>query len=308
MNTKKFFKRKVSGFSGITHVLISMFLLFLMLYLPIPFAVNYKSLLLKGWQYTVVFFFVVTGASLLPDLDSARSTARFQLGVFGGLIKTAMTASSFVVTSLTKTKNDWVPETQHRCLWHTPFISIVLGVCMWKFIPDNPISYFQLWQNGVESGTARYVIINYIPAHFCMFFALSSIYLGIGIITFRLFKAFPKTLKIILPKVMIVATFGLLFMFSLSELRYVGVSIALGYLFHLVGDVFSKGSIAVFWPIPIAIRKNGKFNWHWWWRPRGLIFGRIETGGTANTIINFVFLSLDIFLLYAIFIHGKIGG
>lgn len=308
MNVKKFMCRKVRGFSGITHVLISIFLLFMMLYLPIPFAINYKSLLLKGWQYTVVFFFVVVGASLLPDLDSSRSTARFQLGVFGGLIKTGMTASSFVVTSLTKTKNDWVPETQHRCLWHTPFISIVLGITMWKFIPSENITYLKLWQDAVEAGVARYIVINYIPVHFCMFFALSSIYLGIGIITHRLFKPLPKTLRIILPKVIIAATFGLLFMFSLSELRYVGVSIALGYLFHLMGDVFSKGSVPVIWPIPIAIRKNRKWIWHFWWRPRGIIFGRLETGGIANNIINFVFLSLDVFLLYAIFIHDKIGG
>ena len=302
LNFKKFVSRKTKGFSGITHLLIAILLLFLLLYIPIPFTSVYKNIFFQKWQYIVVLFFVLTGAALLPDLDSNRSTAFFQLGIFGRLMRTMMKSTSYLVTTLTRMRDDWIPESQHRCLWHTPFVAFLIGFSLWYFIEPVDIVYFSLWQNAVETGTVLNVLLKYIPVHICMFLALCSIYISVGMITFRLFKPLPMNLKRLLPIIIVGIVFVLLFMFTVNELRYVGISIGMGYLFHIIGDVFSQGSIPVIWPIPVITKRKKMM----WWRPRFLIFGKIETGSIYNTIIDFVVLALDLFLFYAIFIHDKI--
>lgn len=296
----KLLNRKVKGFSGITHILIAIFLLFILLYIKIPFSENFIFLFKNNWKFIIVSFFTITGAALLPDLDSARSTARFQLGFLGSLLKTGMTSLSYLATKLTRMKKDWIPDSQHRCLWHTPFIGGLIGFLFWKFIPESQVTYLSLLKSTINNMDFANWFIDNLASHICIFMAFCSIYLGVKIISFRVFKIFPNTIQRVLPLTIIMACFYLLLTISFTEIKYIGVSISLGYLFHIFGDIFTKGSIPILWPIPIPWKNQ------WWWRPQGFIFGKIETGGILNIIINYILLALNLFIGYLLFIKDLI--
>ena len=293
--------RKTRGFSGITHVLIAIMLLFLLLYLDIPFSIVYKSLFMNNWKFVIVAFFTIAGAALLPDLDSPRSTARYQLKLLGTLLKTALTSLSYLTTSIFRMKNDWVPKTQHRCLFHTPFIGILIGFLFWIFIPNSQVSYLYIWRSAVETSDYSSMLVDNISIHICVFLAFCCIYLGVNILAYRILRIFPRTVKRFLPFATTLLCFWLLLNFSFAEIKYIGVSISLGYLFHIFGDLFTEGSVPIIWPIPVPWKKQ------WWWRPRGIIFGRIKTGGMINFILNYVLIAVNLFLGYIIFIKGFIN-
>jgi hypothetical protein len=198
-------------------------------------------------------------------------------------------------------KKDWIPDSQHRCLFHTPFVGGLLTFALWKFVPPSDKIYFDLWSEAVNSKQLGSWFIDNIGTHMCVFLAFCCIYLGVKIITFRVFKIMPKFIQRVGPSILIILCFGLILTFSMKEIKYIGLSIGFGYLFHIFADVFSQGSIPVLWPIPLPWKQQ------WWWRPYGLIFGKIYTGGTFNMFLNFAFLAADLILLYILFIKGKIA-
>jgi hypothetical protein len=82
-----------------------------------------------------------------------------------------------------------------------------------------------------------------------------------------------------------------------SSLDLICKSIAVGYVYHIIGDLITKGGIPIF-PIPWHSRGGWQL-WHHITLPNFKL--AIETGGTINTILNYVMIVVDITLAYIIF-------
>ena len=88
-----------------------------------------------------------------------------------------------------------------------------------------------------------------------------------------------------------------------SKLKLICTAIVLGYLFHILGDILSKGSAPLFFPIPTPVKTSKGLKFRFWWKPY-LFDGKfnITTGGAVNVILNFVLIGIDIALAWFIFI------
>ncbi len=302
MNMPDFLKEEHKGFSGITHWLISIMFFFLMWITPWAFARQYIQSINQSVLFATMTFFLIGGASLLPDLDSSPlqeggSTAVYQLGWLGqGLSILAITISG-VVYAVLHTRYDAKPKSQHRMLFHTPFIAIALYVYTMYFME---IPYED--QSLVDAiGSVGFKDTRLYSLAILIFFASCAIYLGASMLVYKVLKLLKKQ-KYTQFVCLAIMVLSILYMLWLPgrELRLVGVSIALGYLFHLVGDLFSKGSIPMFFPVPVPYKLSAPKKVQFWNKPR--IPFALTTGGVANTILNFVLTVVNMFLVWYVFI------
>lgn len=285
------------GFSGITHWLIAIFLFFCMWLMPIPFAQDYISAITQSKIFAIIIFFVIGGASLLPDLDSSPlqeggSTAVYQLGFLGNLLSVVAITISGVVYSILHTKYDDKPKSQHRMLFHAPIIPILLYLWVIICIPSTSD---RLMDHRDLEHFSMFVLV---------FFAGASVYLGASMIIYKILKLIGRqsTTQFICLVIMIFSIWNFLTM-PYSQLKLVGIAIALGYIFHIIADCFSKGSAPIFFPIPTPVGGLMSKKFKLWRKP--YLLGNsnfaITTGGTINIILNFVMFGVDIFFAYFLF-------
>lgn len=291
---KNFLNEEHPGFSGLTHWLIAIFLFFLMWIVPWSFATNYITAIKSSKLFGILIFFVIGGASLLPDLDSSPaqgggSTAIYQLGVLGyGLSIIAVTISQ-IVYSLFHTRYDDKPKSQHRMLWHTFLIPILLYLYTVFSIPSSGP---KLWdrKNDIES----------IPMFILVFFAAVSVYLGASMLIYKLLKLIGKA-SYTQFVCLFIMTLSIIYMMTCNykQIKLIIIAIALGYGFHIIGDLMTKGSSPIFFPIPTYKNKHLIL----WKKPYllGSNFA-ITTGGTINIIMNFVLMGADIIFAWYLFI------
>ena len=289
--------KKLKGFSGTTHILIAILFLFLMLLIPTPFTEGYLNKITNDYAYFLIVFTVIAGASLLPDLDNDVSTAGYRLGIFGKLVTIMMKITSSVMFNFTRMKNDKEPKTQHRMLWHSVFISIMIMLYMWFGVPDSDDNFLSLFLENYNNGSEE--LVNWLVDNSSLFVAvlvsIISVQLGFNGLTWRIFKIVPNQFvkrfgPIFAQLIMIYCVISM----SMTDLKYITLSVGIGYLFHNLGDLFSLGSIPIIWPIPAFWL--GK----WWWKPH-LPF-QINTGGLGNKILDIVLLICDLILFYILFI------
>ena len=245
----------------------------------------------------IISFFIIARASLLPDLDNDESTAKYQLGFISILFTIFMKTTSSVVFSLTRMKNDKNPVSQHRYLWHSMFISILIFVLFWFYIEDSQESSMNLFQYGMSNNQLFEIISDNFTSYFCVIISMLSLKMGINSVTWRIFKLLKmvtgkyKIQKLAPMFLTLIMSYFILIM-PLSQLRYIGLSVALGYFFHNFADLFSKGSIPLIFPIPAFWLKQ------MWWKPK-LPF-QLMTNGFGNYILNWFFFLSDCVLLYIV--------
>ena len=296
---KERLKEEHAGFSGVTHWLIAVCLFFLMWLLPIAWSQNYVAEVGKSGLFAFIVFLVVGGASLLPDLDSSPlqeggSTAVYQLGFLGQLLSLGCITISGVIWSVLHTSQDQKPPSQHRMLFHAP----VVGLSVFLL---NQFAY------PASENCASDVGFNKIPftVYMVLFLGAVSIYLGASMFFYRVLSLIHKQ-KHTQIFCWIFMLLGLWQMWTMPwyRLKLVGSGVALGYLFHILGDMFSKGSAPLFFPIPTPVKTGKGIKWRLWWKPYP--FGgkfAIETGGAINTILNFLLIGVDLALAWFIFIR-----
>lgn len=282
-----------AGFSGITHWLIAIFLFFCMWLIPWSISKDYITFISSNVIYAILIFFVIGGASLIPDLDSSPlqeggSTAVYQLGLLGqGLSILAITISG-VVYSLFHTRYDEKPKSQHRMLFHSFIIPVLIFLYSLYLIPDT------------NEKLKNYMTFESTNMFVTVFVAGISVYLGGSILFYKLLSIFGAQSKTqILSLSCMGASIGYMFFMPYSDLRMIGIAIALGYFFHILGDLLTKGSSPIFFPIPTFKNKHLIF----WRKP--YLFGSsfaITTGGVINTVLNFVLFGTNAFLIWFIFI------
>lgn len=243
------------GFNGVTHILIGVliyFVVFSLSTLDIAFIDGFVSFITRDVWTVLISFFIVTGGSLFPDLDSSRSTAEFRLGTTGKLISSFMVFSGKLIWGLYHLRRDKRVSYMHRAIYHTPFLLFVFWLLFYFNIPQKDAVFIkELGDLSVKDLPAFFV--NNFVVIFVIFSSYLFIRLSIATITYRPFKrVFRKqfiadiaAILLSLPPV-----FEIMSM-TYNDIRTVSYLLILGYGTHLLGDLFTRGSIPLFYPIPI---------------------------------------------------------
>lgn len=274
------------GFSGLNHVLIAAGLFLLLLLIPIPYVSSFlSSIVYSSPIVAILAFLLVCGGALLPDCDNLKSdggsAATWSLGFIGSILSSSMVTVSSVMTSIFHGKKDVDPFTQHRFFWHTLLVPIVFFLLIYFLVPGSDTAVI----DGIKGGSLSAIII--------LFAAAISVYVGASMLLGKLFKILPIKIKASTVSFLISLAMVLLLLFisTQTQLKLYAYCICLGYLFHLLGDMFADGGIPALFPITGIF---GKF----WMRihllPRALT---VTTGSVIESILKIVFLCIDLVLL-----------
>lgn len=287
----RFFTREVKGFAGITHMLIATVLFQIIWILPI-FSSQTSMIKEKGIVAVVLFWGIVLGASLMPDLDNTQSTAGYQLGLLGKVMSMFMMMTSGMIYSLFRTKKDHC-KSQHRMFWHTPFICIIGFVIVIFFTPKSDSTVFGCVQDIVSNKSFKIDGMNFSGFSVILLLfilCVASFHLFLNTVCYKLGKIFARDFFSIAKMVLTIACAVYLgFTMPIEYIKFMSYGVCIGNLFHNIGDLFSLGSIPLLFPIPI----KGEI-WHKPYFPF-----QLETGGMANQILNFA-LGIIIIILFLV--------
>lgn len=289
---REFLLQKRGGFSGLNHFLISAMLLFLILLIP---PNDFTNLIRpyffdKNVVFALVFFFVICGAALLPDLDNLQSdggsAASWSMGAVGAIISSVMVTISSVATSIFRGKKDVKPFTQHRFLWHSLLIPAVGIVLVYYFAPDSGgmlIDKFKESPGNLIVSNLVSLLLVFVTTYVGGAMALKKV-AGSSFLSIK-----TGGLSVILGLTCVLFCF---FFCTEHDMKILLYCVCLGYLFHLIGDMFADTGIPIF---PIYF--SGK-----WWR-RFCVLGAlsVKTGGTLESMLKIVFFTIDIFLFCVVF-------
>lgn len=291
----KVLNRKVKGFSGVTHLLLALTLFFLLFLIPIGSLVDFVGLAKSDIKYFLVVMIIIGGASLLPDLDNDESTAGYQLGFIGVVIKTVMKTIAYIIYSFYHLKNDREPKSMHRLFWHTPFVAFLIILYFMFLFPTGKESFVDMITKLFEDKDISLFLINNTSVFILIVVSYACTLLGSNVLLYWPLKLLPISYKIksLINNIVPIVVMVVVCMMPLDQLRFIGLSIGLGYLFHILGDLISQGSVPVHWPIPY---KGKAWNTPWILGPF-----QIKTGGIVNTILNFVLIGVNVVLLITIF-------
>lgn len=295
-NVKNLLNEEHSGFSGWTHFLIAVCFFFLLWLTPIAIAQEYVHQISTSALFGLMVFLVVGGASLAPDLDSSPlqeggSTAVYQLGFLGQLLSLGCVVISGVVWNVAHTKYDKKPPSQHRMLFHAPIIPIILFLFNQMSYPNSSDSIQSC--GFMQSGGASAI---WVMGGIC-------VYLGSSMFFYKLLGVFHRqSMTQIFNLVLMFAFLFIGYSMPFSRLKLIGTAICLGYMFHILGDLVTKGSAPILFPIPFFNKTSKGLKMILWWKPYPFD-GKfhIETGGAVNIILNFVLVGVDLLLFYVIF-------
>ena len=283
------------GFGSLNHCLIAIMLFLLLLLLPIPLFSDYLHTMVANPISAVIVFLIVAGAALLPDIDNdmdeGGSSASWSLGAMGRLLSTFMITVSSLATSTLKGKRDYPPKTQHRYLWHTLLIPILIFVLVHLFAVDSPAPVYEgLSLANLPKGWM-------LPTALTIFLVVVSVYVGSSLLFRKLLtyiRIFKQPAWVISGLVTFLVLMVVMFLSTLHDLKMYGYAVALGYLFHLFGDMWADSGIPALFPVT-GLR--GQF----WMRcrllPRRMT---VKTGSTHEMVLSFVFLAIDCILLWLV--------
>lgn len=262
-STRKEWAFKDHAFMGATHAL-SGIAVFLMLVAFLPQYV-YAAIGTSVIWVIVLMAITTAGAALLPDLDNTSSTARNSLGPLGiGLSYIFRGSSTFLQTTI-RTKRDDPSPNPHRGAWHTIPLSLLLG--------------FLVYLGTQIGGDIKLPFVGDVTGGYI--FALGVSFLLTHLALSGLAKSAMKKIK----KSSAIGEFiALLVSFSLNlaifiniptetSFWWLGVSVALGCIVHILGDAFTTAGVPLLFPLSAFIK--GKF----WWTTR---FTTIKAGGVVE--------------------------
>ena len=285
--------RKIEGFMGLTHTLLSISLLLVCILIPFePFQLTFGKLR-ESWILMVAGLTVCVGGALFPDLDNDQSSAGHTLGVLGSIFTIFMKSTSSIVWNVYHFKADQRPTTQHRYLWHAPIIGLGLCLLFYFGLPTGEYTIFTNLSNSIQTGQVSYFFQTNAILTLFIILMFMAILVGANMILYRLGNIFPipPFVKYIFPVLML----GYIFTTTYTNLKILGVCFGAGYLFHCLEDCFADTGIpSLIFPIPQFWRKKV------WGRMR-LTPITIQTGSMMNTVLDFIALGVMIFLLVIVF-------
>jgi hypothetical protein len=244
----------------------------------------------------LIAFVVICGGALLPDMDNLKedggSSATWDLGVFGSIVSSIMVTVSSIVTSIFRGRGDNKPDTQHRYFWHTLLVPVVMFLLVCFCVPGGDTRVLDLVDPRDLSSFDTSVIV-------LLFFVFVSAYVGLCLLLRKANKLpFVRVKASVVSLVLSVVIVAVLLFSDCNTLQVVGICLCLGYLFHLVGDLFADSGIPALFPFTGLL---GKF----WMRisllPRALT---VSTGSSVESLLKVVFTIVALLLAVVVFAPG----
>lgn len=254
------------GFMGTTHSLSALaFFLVLLSF----FTESFFNLLGTNNVWALVLALIVTcGAALIPDLDNTASTSKSSLGYLGDALSVFFRVTSSMIQSTVRTSRDDSTPNPHRGFYHTIPGALLMGLAVY-------------WTTGIESGNLDLPVVGEMT--YGNLAALIITWLCIHMAIAGLAKDFVRKIKRKGGAVGELLNFVFSFGFSVViwaqlphdlDFWWLGVSVALGSLFHSLGDCFTTSGCPILFPLPI----KGKM----WWDVR---FMKIRAGGVVENVV-----------------------
>lgn len=264
------------GFMGFTHALSGVAVLaFILAFHPNLFDATIGA---ESVPLLILFFLVVAGGALVPDLDNTTSRAKSSLGFAGGAVSAVFRASSVVLQTSISTKYDDHDPNPHRGAWHSPFFQGILALAVYALSKND---FLTLNLPNLGKVTIGWV--------FSIAFTVILVHIGIS----GLFHKYIKKIKgssalgeIVAIGLTLVVTLGLYSMLPETVTNVPNTWLPFGFfvgmVIHSIGDSFTTAGCPLLAPIPF----KGKI----WYNFR--IPPHIKAGGPAENYLFIPLLSL----------------
>lgn len=200
-------------------------------------------------------FIAVIGGVLIPDLDNNRSTVEKALGFTGNFFSAIFRESSRLIQKTVRTSRDDADPNPHRGFWHTIVGACVLGVILWSLTLIPWVFTIPFIGHKITVGTL------------CAFVVLVGCFnitiAGLGYDVFsKKMEKIPVVGNIASVLMSLVLTGMLLFIAPETNFVWLGISVAIGCIIHILGDALTKAGVPIFFPVIGVIK--GKM----WWKTR----------------------------------------
>lgn len=195
----------------------------------------------------------VAGA-LIPDFDNTSSTAKSSMGIFGEPITFAFRESSRLVQTI-HTKQDAKSRAKahdvvHRGFWHSLVGAGALALIV-NFLTSNPLTTAVLLPFG-------FVGISNLGALIAATLCLAAMHIAMSGLNVGALKAV-KGVKNIGSTLMFLVSVAVTLLFfnaiPAGQYTWLGYSLGIGAVVHIIGDAFTKAGVPLFSPI---IPRKGK--------------------------------------------------
>jgi membrane-bound metal-dependent hydrolase YbcI (DUF457 family) len=279
-------KRKLKSnraFMGLTHSTsaLTIYLLLTSLFPAFFFGQTEDSMLIF-----ILSILVVAGAALMPDFDSAQSTAISTLGILGKGISTLVRNSNKLIRRTIRGKHDDNKVDPHRGFTHTLISGLLAGlivVGLTSISIEIPLPFIE------ESRTLGFVF-SVVILTMCVKLAIASLmHKGYKKITSKL--PFCNAITYLIS---IIAVFPIMLALPADQsYLWLGFALFVGWTLHIIADSFTSAGCPLFFPLA----KKGKR----WWMYR--IPPGVKTGGKLEDgVLIPIFLGLSIFAIVRLFI------
>ena len=210
---------------------------------------------------------IMSGAGLIPDLDSYTATVTRSYGIFGRILYNITNGLSLLIYNATATRKDDDIENGHRTLTHTLVFAIVSGLAVWGLttIPGS-LTFF-----GEEYTLGQF---------FSLLLMAFLLHLGTaGLFAPQLKKAKNK-LGLFAPYILM--AFSVLVTFVTSRFlppnsmptEILAILVGVGIFVHILGDTITKKGTPLLWPLKIRGKR--------WYDIALPAFLRITAGGPVE--------------------------
>lgn len=195
----------------------------------------------------------VAGA-LIPDFDNTSSTAKSSMGIFGEPITFAFRESSRLVQTI-HTKQDAKSRAKahdvvHRGFWHSLVGAGALALIV-NFLTSNPLTTAVLLPFG-------FVGISNLGALIAATLCLAAMHIAMSGLNVGALKAVKGVKNIGSTLMFLVSVAVTLLFFNVipaGQYTWLGYSLGIGAVVHIIGDAFTKAGVPLFSPI---IPRKGK--------------------------------------------------
>lgn len=261
--------RKLEGWMGRTHALLSINILLLCLILRLPIVTE----MLSSVAFFIFTFVIFVGATLLVDLDADASTSGYVLGPVGLACTAFMKSTSALTWNIYHLKNDYRPENQHRFLWHSPLFLTICFSLLYYTMADKETSLIKFIKEEKS-----HILHNYVSLVIFLIIVFMAVLVGSSMIVKLLnrFISVPTFISDILPLACVLYACTL----TLSQLKLACLFFAFGFILHPLEDYFADHGIPLLFPIPIIWQKKA-------WKKFRFPFA-ITTGSIANTFVDII--------------------
>ena len=246
---KKLLTRKLNGFNGLNHALLSILFMLVFMIIPLePFQLTFAQLK-NNILLFIICLVVLAGGALFPDLDNDSSSAGYTLGPLGSIMTVFMKSTSSVVWNIYHFKGDQRPTTQHRYLWHAPLIWVGLLALFYFGLPSGNFTIFTNLSNSIQTGNFGYFVQTNATLVLFIILTFMAVLVGSNMVIYSITTIFdlPYLIKYILPSLVLIYIFTT----NYTNLRIIGISFATGALLHCIEDAFcDTGLPSLIFPIP----------------------------------------------------------